>query len=178
MRVVIAHGASGSAAAMQPHVDALAARGVAATAIGLPLRRAEAAVDAYRAATLVLPEARGELVIGGQSYGGRVASLLAAGDGGWAGLVLLSYPLHRPGHADPEKRIGHWPDLRLPVLMLSGEADPFARIDLLRRAVEEHLPHAELVTWPRLGHSLVPVLAEALDRVASFVARLARAAAD
>jgi hypothetical protein len=53
--------------------------------------------------------------------------------------------------------------------MLSGEADPFARIDLLRRAVGEHLPHAELVTWPGLGHTLKPVLGEALDRVASFV---------
>jgi uncharacterized protein len=177
MRIVIAHGASGSAATMQPHVDGLAKRGFVATAIDLPLRRAEAAVDAYRAATLALPEAREGLVIGGQSYGGRVASLLAAAEPGWAGLVLLCYPLHRPGHPDPEARIVHWPRLRTPVLLLSGEADPFARIDLLRRAVDEHLPHAELVTWPGLGHSLAPVLDEALDRVAAFVTRLAGAPA-
>jgi hypothetical protein len=53
--------------------------------------------------------------------------------------------------------------------MLSGESDPFARIDLLRAAVAERLPGAQLVTWPRLGHSLAPVLDEALDRVAAFM---------
>jgi len=52
--------------------------------------------------------------------------------------------------------------------MCSGESDPFARIDLLRRAVAERLPSAELVTWPRLGHTLGPVLDEVLDRVAAF----------
>ena len=172
MRVVIAHGASGSAASMRPHVDGLVSRGLRASAIDLPVRRAEAAVEAYRAATLAFAEAREELVIGGQSYGGRVASLLAAEGPGWAGLVLLCYPLHRPGQPEAEGRVAHWPRLRAPVLLLSGEADPFARIDLLRRAVEEHLPQAELVTWPRLGHSLAPVLDEALDRVAAFVTRL------
>ena len=65
---------------MQPHVDGLVSRGLRASAIDLPVRRAEAAVEAYRAATLAFPEAREELVIGGQSYGGRVASLLAAED--------------------------------------------------------------------------------------------------
>jgi hypothetical protein len=54
------------------------------------------------------------------------------------------------------------------VLLCSGEGDPFARIELLRRAVAERLPTAELVTWPRLGHTLAPVLDEVLDRVAAF----------
>ena len=34
------------------------------------------------------------------------------------------------------------------------------------------LPHGELVTWPRLGHTLKPVLAEALDRAAAFILAL------
>jgi hypothetical protein len=55
------------------------------------------------------------------------------------------------------------------VLLLSGESDPFARIDLLRRAVTR-LPDATLRTWPRLGHGLGPVLEEALDAVAGFLA--------
>lgn len=55
-----------------------------------------------------------------------------------------------------------------PVLLLSGEADPFARIGLLREAVTR-LPDARLVTWPRLGHGLGPVLDEALDLVADFL---------
>ena len=55
------------------------------------------------------------------------------------------------------------------MLLLSGESDPFAKIDLLRSAVGL-LPNAELVTWPKLGHTLRPVLDDALDRVAVFLA--------
>jgi len=168
MHVVIAHGASGSAASMQGHVAGLAERGIGATAIDLPLRAAEAAVPVYRerAAELGAPSA---LVIGGQSYGGRVASLLAAQAAGFAGLVCLSYPLHRPGQPDWQTRTAHWADLRVPVLLLSGEADPFARLDLLRLAVAERLPSARLVTYPGQGHSLRPVLDAVLDATAAFV---------
>jgi hypothetical protein len=35
------------------------------------------------------------------------------------------------------------------------------------------LPHGELVTYPRLGHTLKPVLDDVLDRVARFVEGLA-----
>jgi pimeloyl-ACP methyl ester carboxylesterase len=57
------------------------------------------------------------------------------------------------------------------VLFLSGEADPFARIDLLRAAAKK-LPDARLVTYPRLGHSLSRVLDDALDRIAEFARAL------
>ena len=50
MRVLVAHGASGKAASMQPHVDGLAARGIEATAIELPLRKAEKAALPWAAA--------------------------------------------------------------------------------------------------------------------------------
>jgi predicted alpha/beta-hydrolase family hydrolase len=171
MEIVLAHGASGSAASMRPHVDGLTGRGLAARAIDLPVRKAETAVDAYAAAAGPLADR----VIGGQSYGGRVASLLAAAaDPRPAGLVLLAYPLHRPGGPDREARTVHWSSLRCPVLFLSGESDPFARIDLLRSAISDLLPDAQLVTWPRLGHSLAPVLDEALDRIATFVRALPR----
>ena len=169
MRVVLAHGASGNAASMRPWVDGLAARGFEAIAIDLPVRKAEDAVGAYRGAAH--PD-RGT-VIGGHSYGGRVASLLAADAGSTVGgLILLSYPLHRPGQPDWEVRSAHWPQLRCPVLVLSGESDQFARVDLLRRALAERLPEAQLVTWPRLGHGLLPVKDEALERVAAFLERL------
>ncbi len=170
MEIVLAHGASGNAASMRPHVDGLRARGLAARAIDLPVRKAETATEAYRTAAGELPGR----VIGGHSYGGRVASLLAAAsDPGPAGLVLLSYPLHRPGQPDGDVRSAHWPSIGCPVLLLSGESDPFARIDLLRAAVAERLPSGRLVTWPRLGHGLGPVLDEALDLVADFVRHLA-----
>jgi len=55
------------------------------------------------------------------------------------------------------------------VLLLSGTSDPFATPALLERAVAERLPSAELVTYPRLGHGLTPVLEDVLDRVAAFV---------
>lgn len=169
MRVILVPGASGNATSMAAHVAGLHARGIEAVAIDVPKRRAEDAVDAYLAAS----GSGSDVVIGGQSYGGRVASLLCAEVGhDFAGLVLLSYPLHRPGGPEWEPRTAHWPAIRCPVLMLSGEADPFARIDLLRHAVAERLPDAELHTYPRLGHTLKPVLDDALDRVARFVVGL------
>ena len=151
---------------MAPWVAGLAARGVAATAIDLPRRRAEDAIPAFHA---VVPGAV-HVVVGGQSYGGRVASLAAAApDAPYAGLVLLGYPLHPPGApASWEARTAHWGAIRCPVLLLSGEADPFARIELLRSAVPL-LATAELVTYPRLGHTLKPVMGDALERVARFV---------
>lgn len=166
MEVVLAHGASGTAASMRPHVDGLRARGLAARAIDLPIGRAERAVTVFRDKVADLPGS----VIGGHSYGGRVASMLAAEELP-RGLVLLSYPLHRPGHADWEPRIAHWAALTCPVLMLSGESDPLARLEYLREAVKR-LPNAELYTYPGVRHGLAPVLDDALDRVARFVTAL------
>jgi len=154
---------------MRPHVERLRTRGVDATAIDLPKGRAERAVEVLAAAARPLG---GAAVVGGHSYGGRVASMYAAQEQ-VAGLVLLSYPLHRPGHPE-EPRTEHWPSIRCPVLLLSGESDPFARVDLLRAAVPL-LREAELITYPRLGHGLLPVLDDALDHVARFVAGLGAA---
>jgi predicted alpha/beta-hydrolase family hydrolase len=85
--------------------------------------------------------------------------------------VLLSYPLHRPGHPE-QLRVEHWPRIGCPVLLLSGESDPFARIELLREQIRA-VPDAELVTYPGVGHGLTPVLDSAADRIAEFMARLA-----
>jgi hypothetical protein len=164
-RIVLGHGASGNAASMAPFVQGLRARGLTADAVDLPKRKAEDAVPAWRAAVPDGPAT----VAGGHSYGGRVASLAAAAGAGYRGLVLFSYPMHPPGApARAEARVAHWPRISCPVLLLSGESDPFARIELLRVAVGL-LPTAELVTYPRLGHTLRPVLDDVLDRVAVFV---------
>ncbi|MBA3777787.1 MAG: alpha/beta hydrolase [Chloroflexi bacterium] len=168
MRIVLGHGASGTAASMKPHVDGLRRRGVDALAIDLPKGRAERAVDAYERAASPSPQD----VIGGQSYGGRVASMLAARQP-VAGLLLLSYPLHPPGKKDWEERVRHWPEIHCPVLLLSGEADPLARMEFLQRAVGR-LENAELVTYPRLGHTLKPVLEDVLDRAAAWALGIAR----
>jgi uncharacterized protein len=168
VRLYLGHGASGTAASMAPFVAGLASRGVAAAAVDLPKRKAEDAVPAWRAAVPDGPT----VAVGGHSYGGRVASLAAAEpDAGYAALVLFSYPLHPPGRPErTEARVAHWPRIACPVLLLSGEADPFARIELLRAAVPL-LADAELVTYPKLGHGLQTVLGDALDRVAAFLAR-------
>jgi predicted alpha/beta-hydrolase family hydrolase len=155
---------------MQPIVDGLRARDIEATAIDLPKRKAEDALPAFHK---VVPN-RGNAVIGGHSYGGRVASLAAAEpDASYAALVLFSFPLHPPGAPQKtEARTAHLGSIRCPVLLLSGEADPFAKIDLLRAVVPRFGGRAELLTYPRLGHTLKPVLDDALDRVAAFLATI------
>jgi len=162
----LGHGASGTAATMAPFVEGLARRGIGAVAVDLPRRRAEDAVAAWRA---VVPDGA-ESAVGGHSYGGRVASLAAGEEGtGYTALVLFSYPLHPPGAPGrAQARVAHWPRIGCPVLLLSGEADPFARVDLLRAGIDR-LSRGELVTYPRLGHTLRPVLDDALDRVARFL---------
>jgi predicted alpha/beta-hydrolase family hydrolase len=165
--VHLAAGASGSEASMAPWVAGLVARGYPATFVDLPRGTAERAVAVYRASVTPGPG----VVIGGQSFGGRVASLLAA-DEPPSGLVLLCYPLHRPGHPETaSERTTHWPRLTCPVLLLSGEADPFARIELLRDAAHQ-LRDADLVTYPGLGHGLNRVRNDALDRIAAWLAAL------
>jgi len=154
---------------MRAHVDGLKRRGVDATAIDIPKGSADRAVPVFRQQ---LAKAGGATAVGGHSYGGRVASLLCAEDGLVTGLVLLSYPLHRPGHPD-DLRIDHWPHIRCPVLLLSGESDPFARVDLLRQSVRK-LGRAELHTYPRVGHGLASVLDDALDRIAAFMGNLGK----
>jgi hypothetical protein len=166
MTLYLGHGASGTASTMAPFVAGLARRGVPAVAVDLPKRRAEEAVPAWRAAVPDGPST----AVGGHSYGGRVASLAAAEpDTAYGALVLFSYPLHPPGAPErAEARVAHWPRIACPVLLLSGESDPFARIELLRTAVGLQ-PRGRRVPDPPGGATLKPVLDEVLDRVAAFL---------
>ncbi len=176
LRIYLGHGASGSATSMAPWVDGLSARGFEAHALTLPRRRAEDAVAAFEAQ---VPDEPG-VVVGGHSFGGRVASLSAAGvdrpDGApqrrYAALVCLSYPLHRPGAPETAAaRTGHWSQIRIPTLLLSGTSDPFARIDLLDAAMPM-LVRGRLETWPKVGHGLLPMRETALDRIVAFLAEV------
>ena len=145
---------------MRPYVKALQARKLTATAIDLPRSKAERAVPVF------IEKVPAGAIAGGHSYGGRVSSM-AALDVHYSALILLSYPLHRPGHPD-DLRTEHWPKIDCPVLLLSGESDPFARVDLLRSSVRS-LRQGQLVTFPGVGHGLLPVIDAAMDRVAEFV---------
>jgi len=176
VRIYLGHGAAGSAATMAPWVDGLRDRGFEASAVDLPRRKAEDAVAAFEAQ---VPDEPG-VVVGGHSFGGRVASLSAAGTGraegspprAYAALVCLSYPLHPPGAPGTAGvRTAHWPRIGAPALFLSGIRDPFARIDLLEAAMPL-LPNGQLVTYSTLGHGLLPVREDALDRIADFLGGL------
>lgn len=61
------------------------------------------------------------LVIGGKSMGGRIASMVAD-EAGVKGLVCLGYPFHPPGKPD-KLRIEHLQGLKTPALFLQGERD-------------------------------------------------------
>ena len=153
---------------MKPYLDELAKRGLEARALRLPRGSADRAVRPLREQ---VGEHLASSVIGGHSFGGRVASLVAA-ETPPAGLVLLSYPLHRPGH--PENlRVEHWPRIDCPALVLSGDRDQFARVDLLQQAVKR-LPRAQVHIYPGLRHGLTTVAADVGERIAGFVAALAQ----
>jgi pimeloyl-ACP methyl ester carboxylesterase len=147
---------------MRPWVEVLAAHGVAAQALDLPRSSPDRAVAVFRDALLANPGA----AIGGHSFGGRMASMLASEQPVIA-LVLLSYPLHRPGHPD-ELRTAHWPSIKCPGLLLSGDRDPFAKIDLLRREMR-NLSNGELFVYPGLGHGLLAVRQDAATRIVKFL---------
>src|SRR5437667_3378014 len=162
MRVVLGHGASGNAASMKPYVVAFKRRGIDAVAVDLPRGVAEKAVPVF-----IKTSGRGHDVIGGgQSLGGRVASM-AAVEADFGGLVLISYPLHRPGFPD-QLRIAHWHLIRCPTLFLSGDRDPFANIDLLKEKIKL-IPNARLDVFKGQGHGLLAVLDLAVDAATDFI---------
>lgn len=87
--------------------------------------RAERALDEYRA--VVEQVGRKNLFIGGKSYGGRVASMVAdelLDAGRIRGLVCLGYPFHPPGRPE-QLRTAHLTGIRTPTLICQGERDPF-----------------------------------------------------
>jgi predicted alpha/beta-hydrolase family hydrolase len=96
----------------------------------------------------------GPVFLGGQSYGGRQATMLAADEPGTAdALLLFSYPLHPPGK--PERlRTEHFPRLRVPALFVHGTADPFGTIAELRAAVSAIPAPTQVMPIEGAGHDL------------------------
>lgn len=63
------------------------------------------------------------LIVGGRSFGGRVACRTSA-DVGAAGVLCLAFPLHPPGR--PEKsRLPELTAVAVPTLVVQGDRDPF-----------------------------------------------------
>ena len=114
--------------------------------------------------------AAGRVILGGHSYGGRQASILAAEEPGLAErLLLLSYPLHPP--RKPEQlRTAHFPRLRTPALFVHGTRDPFGSIEEMREALRAIPAVNKLVECENLGHELSPAIAPAILREAECFA--------
>ena len=68
--------------------------------------------------------AKGPLIIGGKSMGGRVASMVADEPGRIAGLLCLGYPFHPLGKPD-QLRTEHLASLQTPKLIAQGTRDQF-----------------------------------------------------
>ena len=98
----------------------------------------------------------GRIFLGGHSYGGRQASMLAAAERDLAAaLLLLAYPLHPPKRPT-ELRTAHFPNLRTSALFVHGTRDPFGSIEELRAAVKLIPASTDLVSMEGAGHELAP----------------------
>jgi uncharacterized protein len=77
----------------------------------------------------------GPIYLGGHSYNGRQASMLASEQPDVAkALFLISYPLN-PSRKSEQLRTGHFPELHTPSVFVHGTADPFGSIDELTGAM-------------------------------------------
>jgi uncharacterized protein len=120
-----------------------------------PPPRAETLRPEYLAAIDAL-EAKGPLIIGGKSMGGRIASMIADdlfAAGRIAGLLCLGYPFHPPGKPE-QLRTAHLATMKTPALIVQGTRDPFAS----REEVETYaLSKAIKILWLEDGdHDLKP----------------------
>ncbi|WP_440712526.1 alpha/beta hydrolase family protein [Gordonia sp. FQ] len=183
--VILAHGAGSDrdSVLLRTLSASLTARGLTVARIDLPYRqqrpkgppspsKAAADRDGIRAAiTALRPLAPdGPLIVGGQSYGGRQASMVVAeypstssgGDSTGAGddliadgLLLTSYPLHPPGK--PEKlRVEHLPRITTPTLIVHGRSDAFATSGEIAAAAALFAGPVEIVEVEKADHGLKP----------------------
>jgi predicted alpha/beta-hydrolase family hydrolase len=177
LRLVLAHGAGAgmSSPFMSAIAAELAARGVRVARFEFPymLRRKRGVrappdrmpllLDSYRAVVSQLGAAP-QLVIGGKSLGGRVASMLAD-ELGVAGLVCLGYPFHSAKR--PERtRTEHLLALKTRTLIVQGTRDALgSRDDVAGYALAKRIR----LTWIEDGdHSLAPRRTLGHDPVQAF----------
>jgi len=135
--LVLGHGAGGGVQAP----DLIAAAN-AATAVGFTVVRVE---QPYRVAGRRAPAPARQLdtawlavleclradelaglpcVVGGRSSGGRVACRTAAAAGA-IGVLCLAFPLQPPGRPGAPSRLPELEAVRVPVLVVQGDRDPF-----------------------------------------------------
>jgi predicted alpha/beta-hydrolase family hydrolase len=97
----------------------------------------------------------GRIVLGGHSYGGRQASMLAAAEPRLVeSLLLLSYPLHPPKRP-AELRTKHFPSLHTPALFVHGMRDGFGTISEIQSALSLIPARTDLLPIAGAGHELL-----------------------
>jgi len=107
-----------------------------------------------RAVEVLSKSLSGKVFLGGHSYGGRQATMLAADDQELvAGLLLLSYPLHPP-RKPAELRTNHFPKLRTPLLFVHGARDPFGSLEEMNSALQLIPARHTLLAIAGAGHEL------------------------
>ncbi len=167
--LVLAHGAGGNCDAklLVAIAQAFGEAGFTVLRINLPFRQERpfgppspggAARDREglrRAVELIKKKAASHVFLGGHSYGGRQATMLAAENAGLVdGLILFSYPLHPP--RKPEQlRTAHFPQLMTPSLFVHGSRDPFGLLEELKPALELIPARHELMPIEGGGHDLI-----------------------
>jgi predicted alpha/beta-hydrolase family hydrolase len=195
LTLVLGHGAGASQTSefMVAFARALARRGSHIVTFNFPYTeagrrlpdRAETLESCFRAVVGAVRAraalARGRLVIGGKSMGGRIASQIAAeGVAGLAGLLFLGYPLHPPGKP-ADLRAAHLARIREPMLFVQGSRDAFGAPGELAPVVAPLGPRARIYPVEGGDHSFAvpkrgPVTqAEVFTRVQDEIGRWLRA---
>ena len=167
--LVLTHGAGSSCTAplLTALTDAFCASGLAVLRCDLPFRQARpsgppprgSAVRDQEGLRAAIDVMRGHVparvFLGGHSYGGRMASMLAAAQPNIAHrLLLLSYP--RPPPQRPQDlRTSHFPQLHPPSLFVHGARDGFATLDELQTAVQLIPALTQLLSISSAGHELL-----------------------
>ncbi|MGA8401212.1 MAG: alpha/beta fold hydrolase [Stellaceae bacterium] len=166
--LVLTHGAGGNCAMplLVAAATALAAAGFDVLRCDLPFRQRRptgppspsgAAADReglYLAVEAMRGLGSRRVVLGGQSYGGRQATMLAADRPNLvAGLLLFSFPLHPPGKPD-RLRKDHFARLRVPCVFVQGANDPFGAPAELAEAIRLIPALTEMIPVDGAGHDL------------------------
>jgi predicted alpha/beta-hydrolase family hydrolase len=196
--IALAHGAGAAMDSpfMQAFAEGLAARGVKCVRFEFPYmaeRRAEGKkrppdrapvlTETWRA--VIAHFGAANLIIGGKSMGGRIASMIAReleNEGQPVrGLICLGYPFYPPGK--PKKaagRLAHLTDIKTPTLIVQGTRDTFGGHDQIAALA---LSPMVQINWledgdhgfkPRKasGRSETQNWSEALDTMDAFVRAL------
>jgi len=121
------------------------------------------------------------LVLGGKSMGGRIASQVVASGTQADGLVFHGYPLHPPGK--PERiRDAHLHDIKVPMLFVEGTRDPFCPLATLEKVLAKlpaptdvaviHDGDHSFKVRKSSGRSTKDAWTEAADMTARFISAL------